>query len=360
MSRVFAQAIAVALLAAWSPPAFAHPIPFSYLDLNLRTGRIDGSLVVHTLDLAHDLQIDVPERLLEAEFLDSQRQRIVSLLDSRLRLQADGRTLEPEWMSFEPLPERQDVRLRMRYTLARSPGTLHVVCRLFPYDPNHQTFLNVHERGVLRHQSIFDGGHERFDYYPGTRQGALAVISRFVPAGIHHIAVGPDHILFLLGLLLLGGGPLRLLQIVTAFTLGHSLTLSLAALDLVNPPSRVIEPAIALSIVYVGADNLLVTKDGRDVRAWIALLFGFIHGFGFAYVLREFGLPRPALAWSLFSFNVGVEIGQLAIVLVIASLLAVIRKRSAPLARWVVVVGSIGVIGAGIYWFVQRVFAGGA
>ena len=117
------------------------------------------------------------------------------------------------------------------------------------------------------------------------------------------------------------------MKIVTAFTLGHSLTLSLAALNVITPPAAVIEPAIALSIVFVGADNL-VRGTGRDLRAWVALVFGLVHGFGFANVLREFGLPAEALGWSLFSFNFGVEIGQLAIVLVVATVLALIRKRS--------------------------------
>src|SRR5205807_9177721 len=104
-------------------------------------------------------------------------------------------------------------------------------------------------------------------------------------AGLHHILIGPDHLLFLVGLLLLGGSVRQLLVVVTAFTVAHSITLSLAALNLLSPPARIIEPAIALSIVYVGVDNLLVSS-GRDVRAWIALPFGFIHGFGFANVLR--------------------------------------------------------------------------
>ena len=150
-------------------------------------------------------------------------------------------------------------------------------------------------------------------YYPGTTQGAIAVMQTFIPSGIHHIMIGPDHILFLVGLLLLGGTWGALVKIVTAFTIGHSLTLSLAALNIVTPPPRIIEPAIALSIVFVGADNL-VRGAGRDLRAWVALIFGLVHGFGFANVLREFGLPAEALGWSLFSFNFGVEIGQLAIV----------------------------------------------
>jgi hydrogenase/urease accessory protein HupE len=94
-------------------------------------------------------------------------------------------------------------------------------------------------------------------------------VRRFVPSGVHHILIGPDHLLFLVGLLLLGGSIRQLIAVVTAFTVAHSITLSLAALSIVTPPARVVEPAIALSIVYVGADNLMV-HGGRDVRAWIA------------------------------------------------------------------------------------------
>src|SRR2546422_4818770 len=121
---------------------------------------------------------------------------------------------------------------------------------------------------------ILDINHTQTEYFAGTRQGVLAVIRKFLPAGIHHILIGPDHLLFLVGLLLLGGTIRQLALIVTAFTVAHSITLSLAALNIVSPPARLIEPAIALSIVYVGADNLLI-KGGRDMRAWIPFPCGF-------------------------------------------------------------------------------------
>jgi len=246
--------------------------------------------------------------------------------------------------------------LRLRFPTQASPGVLSLRCALFPYDPQHQTFLNVYEAGALTQQEIFNKDHTTFDYFTGNRQGVLAVVKKFIPGGIYHIFTGPDHILFIVGLLLLGGSLPRLLAIVTAFTVAHSITLSLAALDVLNPPARLIEPAIALSIIYVGIDNLMVGKAGRDVRAWVAFFFGFVHGFGFAGVLREFGLPRQALGWSLFSFNFGVEIGQACIVVVVASLLMALRSRNQALGQRVAVFGSVGVILAGSYWFIQRVF----
>jgi hydrogenase/urease accessory protein HupE len=337
--------------------ASSHSAPFSYLDLKLAGSAIEGTLVVHDFDAAHDLGVADPTRLHDAAFAESQRDILTRLMASRLAIVADGRPLAIEWTTFETLPDRQSLRMGLRLA-ADSPALMRVEALLFPYDPVHQTFINVYEDGTLRHQTILSANRTTADYYAGTVQGTWAVIRTFVPSGIEHILIGPDHVLFLIGLLLLGGSLGKLAAIVTAFTVGHSITLSLAALDLVSPPAQLVEPAIALSIVFVGADNLLVRQANapRDIRAMVAAVFGLVHGFGFAYVLKEFGLPSGALGWSLFSFNLGVEIGQLAIVLVVASALAAVRRRSAPLGDRLAFAGSVIVILAGAYWFVERVF----
>jgi len=342
------------LLVALATPAFAHPVPFSYLDLRLQPTAIDGSLVVHIFDIGHDLNVEPPERLLDPALVASRAGTIIEMLSPRLMLTADGKPLKGAWSNVEVVADRQSLRLHVRYPLAAPAGTLNVAAVMFPYDPNHQTFLNIYERDSLT-QAILDVRRIQFDYYAGTRQGAWAVVKKFLPSGIHHILIGPDHLLFLVGLLLLGGTIRQLALVVTAFTVAHSITLSLAALNIVTPPARIIEPAIALSIVYVGADNLLV-REGRDVRAWIAFAFGFIHGFGFANVLREMDLPARALGWSLFSFNLGVEIGQLMVVVVVASILAALRSRSEIVGRRLAFAGSIVVMAAGAFWFIQRVF----
>ena len=334
--------------------AHAHPVPFSYLDLRIEPRAIDGTLVAHIFDVAHDLNVDPPERLLDATATAGRANAIIALLSPRLTVSADGRVLAGLWSGVEVLAERQSIRLHVRYAVDTPPGRVTVAATMFPYDPNHQTFINIYEREALT-QAILDRGRTEFEYFAGTRQGAFAVIRKFLPAGIHHILIGPDHLLFLVGLLLLGGSIRQLAIVVTSFTIAHSITLSLAALNLVTPPARIIEPAIALSIVYVGADNLLV-RGGRDVRAWIAFSFGFIHGFGFANVLREMDLPPRALGWSLFSFNIGVEIGQLLVVIVVASALAALRSRSEAAGRQLAFAGSLVVIAAGTFWFIQRVF----
>jgi hydrogenase/urease accessory protein HupE len=345
---------AAMVLLACPRPASAHPIPFSYLDLRLQPDAIEGTLIAHIYDVAHDLNVQPIERLLDPAVVSAYGGAIVRILSGGLEIAADGRVLTGTWSAPEVVPDRQSVRLRVRFSLDHVPGTLAVAASLFQYDSTHQTFVNIYEGDTLT-QAILDRSKARFEYFAGSRQGVLAVIRKFVPAGIHHILIGPDHLLFLVGLLLLGGTIRQLALVVTAFTVAHSITLSLAALDIISPPARIIEPAIALSIVYVGADNLLV-HGGRDVRAWIAFAFGFIHGFGFANVLREMDLPARALGWSLFSFNFGVEIGQLLVVLVVASAFAMLRAKSDIAGRHLVFAGSIVVVAAGTFWFVQRVF----
>jgi hydrogenase/urease accessory protein HupE len=335
-------------------PSLAHPVPFSYLDLRIEKDRIDGTLSMHVYDVAHELGIKGdPALLLGDEMFDSNQQAIAARIAPRIAL-STGKPLGFNVTGMHQDINRQAVVVEFRAATPK-PGGLTVRTDLFPYDPKHQTFVNIYEDGTLRQQWIFSKGSDARTYYAGTTAGTLAVVQTFVYSGMHHIWIGPDHLLFLLGLLLLAGTWMQLIRIVTAFTIGHSITLTLAALNIVTPPATIIEPAIALTIVVVGVDNLL-RGQGRDLRAWAAFAFGLIHGFGFANVLREFGLPSYALGWSLFSFNVGVEIGQLCVVVPLALLLRYIWKNNPFIAKRIAVAGSVVVIAAGGYWFIQRTF----
>ena len=340
-------------------PAEAHPAPFSFVDVRLESTVVDVRVVLHVFDAAHELDVEAAERLLDPGTLAEYQTRLAALIGKRLQIRADGRLLSLDnWSAARPLPARQSVEFNARLDRDQASGVISVTADLFPYDANHQTFLNFYEGEALISQAILDNSQTDYEYFVGTAQGALAVVGRFVPAGIHHILIGPDHLLFVVGLLLFGGSIKRLLLVVTGFTLAHSLTLSLAVLGVVALPGRVVEAVIALSIVYVGVDNLM-SRGGRDVRVLIAVVFGLIHGFGFASVLREMGLPREALGWSLFSFNLGVEVGQLAVVVVVTSALAALRARSHVAALGLAYAGSVVLIAAGVFWFVERVFLSG-
>jgi hydrogenase/urease accessory protein HupE len=196
----------------------------------------------------------------------------------------------------------------------------------------------------------------------GAGSSVLQVVARFVQAGIEHIFLGYDHIAFLVALVLWARRLWPVIKIVTAFTIAHSITLSLAALQIVTIPSAIVEPAIAASIMFVAAENFFSRKvDGR----WrVTLAFGLIHGFGFASALREMGLPPNAIAPALAAFNIGVEIGQAAIVALIFPLLLwsdrIGTPAAAPKERHppVVYTCSAVIFALGLYWLMARtVFA---
>jgi hypothetical protein len=213
------------------------------------------------------------------------------------------------------------------------------------------------EAGGVSHDVVAFAGAREF-----TLSGSAAAppVAAYLGLGVEHILLGFDHLVFLVGVLiaLVRGGRLRdLFVVVTAFTLAHSITLALAATGAVTPPSSVIEPLIAASIVFVGVESWFA----RSVHGrWkVTLPFGLIHGFGFAGALQEIGLPRDHLIPALGLFNLGVEAGQLAVVAVVAPLLLLLRSRLSP--RWrerVVVFVAVAVAGAGAFWLLERtVFA---
>jgi len=189
--------------------------------------------------------------------------------------------------------------------------------------------------------------------------GRSGVFRDYARLGVQHILTGWDHLLFVLGLVLLVGWGSSLLWTVTAFTLGHSVTLALASLGLVKVPQGPIEAAIALSI-YVLAVELTRRRDGRRTvmqRApWlVAGSFGLLHGLGFAGALSEVGLPSAEIPLALFSFNVGIEFGQLAFIAAVLLVIAALRRLPIawPRAATAVPAYGIGILAA--YWFFERI-----
>jgi hydrogenase/urease accessory protein HupE len=179
-------------------------------------------------------------------------------------------------------------------------------------------------------------------------------VSSFIGLGIEHIWTGYDHILFLVSLLMLGGSLRSLLKVVTAFSLSHSVTLFLAALNIISVPSRWVEIAIALSIAYIASENLW--RKQPQARWQLAFVFGLIHGLGFSSALQELDLPRTNLVTSLASFSLGIEIGQFAIVLAVYVGLFYLRKLPGDLMIRRIV--SAGVLAMSAIWVWERAFIG--
>ncbi|MEZ5332047.1 MAG: HupE/UreJ family protein [Thermoanaerobaculia bacterium] len=182
-----------------------------------------------------------------------------------------------------------------------------------------------------------------------------ATVARYLKLGFTHILPkGLDHILFVLGLFLLSRRLRPLLSQVTAFTVAHTATLALSIYGVLSIPASVVEPLIALSIVFVAVENVL-TSEVRASRVLLVFAFGLLHGMGFAGVLSSLGLPRAELVPALVSFNVGVEMGQLAVIGLAFLAVGTLRRRS-WYRRAVVVPASCLIAAAGLYWSIERVF----
>lgn len=177
----------------------------------------------------------------------------------------------------------------------------------------------------------------------------------YVLLGIEHILTGYDHLLFLAALLVACRRGRSILVIITCFTVAHSLTLGLAALDLVTLSPRIVEPLIAVTIMYVAVENLWRRGAEPKGRGWLTFTFGLIHGFGFASALKETGLGRDpgSLVMPLFSFNLGVELGQLTVAAICLPLWWKLRDLK-PVERYGALTVSCVVALAGLYWFLQR------
>jgi hydrogenase/urease accessory protein HupE len=252
----------------------------------------------------------------------------------------------------------------------RTPEEVAIAFGFFKEFGDLHTVLGSFKFGREEYETIFTRFEPDFSYVTGvvyptedagqppretpqpTRQSMGRLISRFFKMGVEHIFLGYDHICFLIALIVVSKFR-EIVKIVTSFTIAHSITLILATLDVVRLPTRLIETCIAATVVYVAVENLWI-KDTRH-RWWLTFFFGLFHGFGFANVLREMGLPKIGLIRCLLSFNVGVEVGQLAIALCLLPLAYALNHWKH--GRKVAITISILLALFGAAWFIDRAFA---
>lgn len=264
------------------------------------------------------------------------------------------------------LTVENDLQFRVSYTL-RGEGPLRIDAvhlRRLPREGYGAVITVLSEQGKLLAQKVLWpedsalelawGGPSAEEPTPTLSAGAQ--FHQFLRLGFEHILTGYDHLLFLCGLLIACRRVRTMGAIITCFTLAHSLTLALAALDVVTLPGRIVEPLIAASIMFVGLENF--ARSGEPKGRWaVTFAFGLIHGFGFAGALRETGLGKggASLLVPLFSFNLGVELGQIAVAAVFVPLLWQLRKWPAFARNGRFVLSGMVVL-FGAYWLVRRVF----
>jgi hypothetical protein len=357
--------VAATLLAR---PALGHTAGESFFELAPATGSGRFEVALRDLDDAIGLDQDGDGRIRRAE-LDARQAAVVAHVTGAVVMATAG--------PCAPQVRRVSVGRRggaatavLDVALGCPPGPrLTFESRLFfPRDGLHRAFVTLAHGRQAGETHLLRAESPRISLALGAETSALATTRGFVLEGVLHIWQGLDHVLFLVVLLLPAvlhreGGSwvpaaslaiaLRdVVRVVTAFTLAHSITLALAALGALRAAPAIIEPAIAASVVLAAVNNL-VPVFGRD-RWVMAFALGLLHGFGFSSVLAEIGLPRGHLMAALFGFNLGVELGQLALVLVVVPLAFIVRRtvRYRRLALWG---GSALAAALAAVWLVERV-----
>lgn len=351
--------------------AFAHKPSDAYLTLNRDGTALTGQwdIALRDLDLALGLDANGDGEITWGE-VKAKHAAIAAYTMQRLAVSSGG-----ERCALRVTGHQIDTHTDGAYAVVNLAGncagagpTLAIdYSLLHDLDPQHRGLLNFVEAGES-HSVIFSADAPR-KVVGGETGGPLAQFSAYVREGVWHISIGFDHILFLLSLLLPAVLVRRngvwqaapnfttsfwdVFKIVTAFTVAHSITLTLAALGLITLPSRWVESAIALSVILAALNNVFpVIYRGRWV---VAFFFGLVHGVGFAGVLQDLGLPQGSLALSLAGFNVGVELGQLAIVGVFLPVAFLIRRSWAY--RRIILAGGSAVIAAiAAVWLTERAF----
>jgi len=365
------RALLAALFALAVSSALAHKPSDSYLAIRVEGENVSGQwdIAVRDLDFAIGLDDsgdgDITWGEVKAHHTD-----IAAYALARLKLRSGGADCSARPTEFLVDDHSDGAYSVMRFA-ASCPAevtTLDIGYSLFAdLDPQHKGLLRL-EHGPATRTAIFspERATQSFDL---AKISALTQFFDYGREGVWHIWIGFDHVLFLLSLLLpavlvLEGGRWQpvvrfapafweAFKIVTSFTVAHSITLSLAALSVISLPSRLVESAIAISVVLAALNNVFPVVHGR--RWIVAFAFGLIHGFGFASVLKDLGLPQGALLVALVGFNLGVEVGQLAIVSLFLPVTYWLRA-SWFYRRLVFIGGSLAIVAIAGIWLVERAF----
>lgn len=362
-SRV-ARAAILSLLLSLLPLQYAaaHDPGLSSLTIRQRTNGLEAKLTLAVKDAAQIAELDENHdgNVSQVEFGRGQSQ-LEAAVARQVVITVAGGVVKDESVQSR-LDESNNVEVRLNFH-AIGFSSLEIQSKLITSLPlGHRQYLQVqNSRGETIFERLLSAVADRATVEMPDAHSSIAAFeavrsfANFLSLGVKHILTGYDHLLFLLGLLLVARGFVSALNIITSFTIAHSITLAVATLNVVQIPSRIVEPLIAASIVFVGIENLL-RGDIPNARRMVAFGFGLIHGFGFASALREAGIGSGVgIVLPLFSFNLGVELGQIMVAAAALPIIWKLRENPMFIARWVPAC-SAAVVLLGSFWFVQRVW----
>ena len=353
--------VLIALCAALS--TFAHDPGLSTATILLDTNKLDAVIVFSLVDTKDIVDLDKnADGQLSKEELDQGAAELQSIASNALEVRFDDKPV-PATEARCHFDASDNASIYLSFP-AEAFSKLSIRSKwLAMLQPGHRQFLSLQngEGQVLAERMLSANSDTVTIQTDATEPKAPAELAKisfadFLVMGVKHIWTGYDHLLFLLGLLIVTKNFSSSLKIITCFTVAHSITLAVATLSLVNLSTRFVEPMIAASIVYVGIENLLRGDDPKG-RWMLTFAFGLIHGFGFASALKELGVGSngSGIAVPLVSFNLGVELGQIAIAALALPVIWKLRTWPVFVARWVPAC-SVLVATLGAYWFIQRVW----
>jgi hydrogenase/urease accessory protein HupE len=343
--------------------AHAHDPGLSSLTIRQGASVLEATLTLSVRDAAQlaDLDQNHDGIVTPAEF-GRGRLQLEAAVAGEVVITADSKVAKSKSVRSR-LDENNNVEVRLDFdTFVFS--SLGIQSKLIAALPlGHRQYLQVQN---ARHETVFErllsaNADQAAVQMPHTdaSAGALETVrsfANFVSLGMKHILTGYDHLLFLFGLLVVTRGFFSALNIITSFTVAHSITLAVATLHVVQIPSRIVEPLIAASIVFVGVENLLRCEISKS-RRLVTFGFGLVHGFGFASVLGEAGIGSSigGIVLPLFSFNLGVELGQIMVAATALLIIWKLRKNPMFVARWAPACSAVVML-LGSFWFVERVW----
>jgi hypothetical protein len=351
-----ALVLAGALLTLLALPraAYAHEVGLSRGEYAVTGAVVSAKLTFARREAAGVVPEIDPDRdgVITERELEQAKGALRRAFVDRIEVRGDGAAC-PGTIDAVGLVEEDGMSVSAAYRCPAPPSSARIELAIFeelPHGHRHIARTAAGEHVLFKASRSLEIAGSGADAGAGSAPPPSGLSFFFI--GIEHILLGFDHLVFLLGLVLVGGKIRSLLVVVTAFTIAHSITLGAAVLGLWAPSPRIIEPLIALSIVYVGVENFFV-KDAEN-RWRITLPFGLIHGFGFAGALGEIALPRSEIPIALLTFNLGVEVGQIAVLALILPLILAAKKRAWFDDKGVKVVSAL-IVFAGLFWFVTRV-----
>jgi hydrogenase/urease accessory protein HupE len=343
--------------------AAAHDPGLSSLTIRQRTNSLEATFTLAVKDAAQLAELDEDHDgiVTQAEFAQT-RSQLETAVARQLFIAADDKVANAQSVRSQ-VDENNNVEVRLNFHVVGF-SSLEIQSKIIASLPlGHRQYLQIqNSRGETIFERLLSAAADRATLeMPDAHSSigafeAVRSFANFLCLGVKHILTGYDHLLFLFGLLLVARGFFSSLGIITSFTIAHSITLAVATLHVVQIPSRIVEPLIAASIVFVGIENLL-RGDIPTARRMVAFGFGLIHGFGFASALREAGIGSGTggIILPLFSFNLGVELGQIMVAALALPVIWKLRESPMFIARWAPAC-SAAVVLLGSFWFVQRVW----